>query len=76
MKIQNEVSIGGVLVVFEMSLHVGTITSSKPTDFTKQYFETLAQVAGNHFVKQMAESMVERIQEDFTKWPNEKLWEV
>ena len=74
MDLENEINIGGVLVVFQMSLHVGTITSSQPTEFTQDYLKILAGTAGEHFMKQMAEAMVERIQEDLEHLPKDKVW--
>ena len=76
MKTTNEINVGGVLVVFQMSLEVGTITSSPPTEFTRNYLETLVKIAGEHFVKQMAESIIERLHEDFSEYPKDKLWKI
>lgn len=67
-------NINGVAILFNFSVSVNTIASSPPTEFTKNYLKTLSGMAGEHFSKQMAEAMIERINEDFKDMPREKLW--
>jgi hypothetical protein len=52
-EIKNKITINGVMVIFNISLSVGVITSSKPTEFTINYIKTLAEMAGNHLTKQI-----------------------
>ena len=75
MELKNEINISGVHIMFQISLQVGVTTSLVPTEFTKNYLETLIKMAGEHFTKQMVESMIERICENFTKYQKEELWE-
>ena len=75
MELKNEINIGGVHIMFQISLQVGIITTLPPTEFTKNYLEILIKMAGEHFTKQMAESMIERLQEDFPGHPKEVLWQ-
>ena len=67
--------IDGVAVVFEFSVSVNTITTEKPTDFTKNYLTTLANMVVKHLSEQMGESMIERVRIDFNKYPKDQLWE-
>jgi len=74
MSVEVTSNINGVVVIFNLSLQVNTVTSLKPTDFTMNYLKTLVQMAGAHFNKKMGEAMIERINEDFNSIPREKLW--
>ena len=75
MELKNEINISGVHIMFQMSLQVGVTTSALPTEFTKNYLETLIKMAGEHFTKQMAESVIERLQEDFLGYSKEAVWQ-
>ena len=70
-----QVSINGVGVLFEISISINTVTTQKPTEFASNYFKTLADMSGKHFSQQLGEAMIERINEDFDKYPKEELWE-
>lgn len=74
MEQKNQITVNGVVVVFQISLRVGTVISSPPTEFIKNYFKTLARMAGDHFIEQMTESIIERINEDFKQFKKEKPW--
>ena len=72
---ESQVTIGGVHIIFQISLQVATVSSIKPTEFTKNYLKTLITMAGDHFIKQMQESLVERVKEDFSGYSKEALWQ-
>ena len=74
MAVEVKKDVNGVVVLFNLSLSVNTVTSKKPTEFTMNYIKTLVEMSGAHFSKQMGEAMIERINEDFKDIPTEKLW--
>ena len=68
--------IGGVAVLFNFSVSINTVTSEQPTDFTKNYLETLANMATIHLSEQLGEAMLDRVRIDFKEFPKDKLWEI
>lgn len=44
-------NLNGVIVIFNLSISVNTVTSSKPTEFTMNYIKTLSEICGAHFRK-------------------------
>jgi len=72
---EQRIEIKGVAVLFQFSVSINTVTTKKPTEFAKNYLKTLADMAVKQISKQVGEAMVDRVNEDFHKYPNDKLWE-
>ena len=72
---QQKLEIHGVAIIFQFSVSIETSTSRKPTVFAKDYLETLGNLSVKHLSEQLGRAMVERVNEDFNKYPNEILWE-
>jgi len=69
-----QVNINGVGVLFEISISINTVTTQQPTEFAINYLKTLCDMTGKHFSQQLGQALVEKINEDFNKYPNEELW--
>ena len=72
---EQKVEIKGVAVIFQFSISINTITSQKPTPFAMNYLKTLGDLAGKELSEQVGAAMIEKVNEDFNKYPNEELWE-
>lgn len=72
---ERTIEIKGVAVLFEFSVSINTVTTKKPTEFAKNYLKTLGDMAVKQLSKQVGEAMVERINEDFHKYPSDEIWE-
>jgi len=70
-----QVSINGVGVLFKISISINTVTTQQPKEFTMNYLRTLCDMTGKHFSQQLGQALVEKISEDFQKYPKEELWE-
>ena len=72
---EQKIEIKGVAIVFQFSVSINTIMSSKPMEFAMNYLKTLADMSVKHLSEQIGESMIERVNEDFHKYTSEQLWE-
>ena len=74
MSVEVTSKINGVSMEFDFNVTVGITTSSTPTGFTTNYIETLVETASEHFMNQMADAIIEKIEEDLKPLPGEKVW--
>ena len=72
---ETKIDIQGVAVIFQFHISINTITTLKPTEFTMNYLKTLSDMSGKLLAEQIGEAMIEKVTEDFNKYPKEALWE-
>ena len=72
---EKQINIKGVAVLFQFSISINTVTSQKPTEFAMNYLKTLADMSGKYLAEELGQTMIEKVSEDFEKYPKEELWE-
>ena len=73
---ETKIDIQGVAMIFQFQISINTITTLKPTEFTMNYLKTLGDMSGKLLAEQINEVMIEKVTEDFNKYPKEALWEM